>query len=289
MLREVWSFGAVQLAGLVGSSLAGWWLTTLVVREDTTLAQMGFFAIASQMRNLAGIAPGLLTEGSYAVMAEPEGEAERTPHRVMALCTYASVSVALMLAAIGMVIVPWALTLMYGKIYAPAALTVAIGLAIAVVHMGNAPAAARLTIVSIKSTGVINTVWAAFVAAAASLFLIYGGGAWQAMAIYFAGHVLSSTLVLMTLKRKDHVPAGISLLFGFATASTAVLALLAYVRAVRPAVALPVTAIMAVVACVALLGLYLFGKRYGWMPSAVALRRVTDSVRARLPWRPRHV
>jgi O-antigen/teichoic acid export membrane protein len=289
MLREVWSFGAVQLAGLVGSSLAGWWLTTLVVREDTTLAQMGFFAIASQMRNLAGIAPGLLTEGSYAVMAEPEGEAERTPHRVMALCTYASISVALMLAAIGMVVVPWALTLMYGKTYAPAALTVAIGLAIAVVHMGNAPAAARLTIVSIKSTGVINTVWAAFVAAAASLFLIYGGGAWQAMAIYFAGHVLSSTLVLMTLRRKDHVPAGMSLLFGFATASAAVLALLAYLRAVRPGVALPITAMMAVVACVALLGLYLFGRRYGWMPSASAMRRLMESVRARLPWRPRYV
>jgi len=289
MLREVWSFGAVQLAGLVGSSLAGWWLTTLVVREDTTLAQMGFFAIASQMRNLAGIAPGLLTEGSYAVMAEPEGEAERTPHRVMALCTYASVSVALMLASVGMVIVPWALTLTYGKTYAPAALTVAIGLAIAVVHMGNAPAAARLTIVSIKSTGVINTVWAVFVAAAASLFLIYGGGAWQAMAIYFAGHVLSSTLVLITLNRKDHVPAGMSLLFGFATLSAAALALLAYLRATLPSLTLPVTAIMAVIACGALLGLYLFGRRYGWMPSAAAVRRLMNSLRARLPGRPRYV
>jgi O-antigen/teichoic acid export membrane protein len=289
MLKEVWSFGLVQLAGLIGANIAGWWLMTLVAREDTTLVQMGFFAIASQMRNLVGIAPSLLTEGSYAVMAEPDGEAQKTPHRVMALCSYASVSVAMMLAAVGIVVVPWMLTLLYGKTYAPAAMTVAIGLAIAVVHMGNAPAAARLTIVSIKSTGVINTVWAIFVAAAASLFLIYGGGAWQAMAIYFVGHVLSSTLVLMTLKKKDHVPAGMSLLFAFATVSTAVLAVLAYVRMVRPQFALAVTGMMALVAAGSLIGVYLFGKHYGWMPSAAAFQRIAASVRARLPWRQRYV
>ena len=119
MLREVWSFGLVQLAGLVGANIAGWWLTILVAREDTTLVQMSFFAIASQMRNLVGIAPSLLTEGSYAVMAEPDGEAQKTPHRVMALCSYASISVAMMLAAIGIVVVPWMLTLLYGKTYAP--------------------------------------------------------------------------------------------------------------------------------------------------------------------------
>lgn len=289
MLKEVWSFGLVQLAGLVGANIAGWWLTTLVAREDTTLVQMGFFAIASQMRNLVGIAPSLLTEGSYAVMADPDGEEAKTPHRVMALCSYASISVAMMLAGAGIVVIPWMLTLLYGKTYAPAAMTVAVGLAIAVVHMGNAPAAARLTIVSIKSTGVINTVWAIFVAAAASLFLIYGGGAWQAMAIYFVGHVLSSTLVLITLNKKDHVPAGMSLLFAFATVSTAILAGLAYVRMIRPQVALQVTGTMALVAAAALMGVFLLGKRYGWMPSAAALTRIADGVRSKLPWRQRHV
>ena len=289
MLREVWSFGLVQLAGLVGSNLAGWWLTTLVARADTTLVQMSFFAIASQLRNLVGIAPGLLTEGSYAVMADPEGEAERTPHRVMALCSYASLALALVLASVGIIVIPWVLTLLYGHTYAPAALTVAIGLAIAVVHMGNAPAAARLSIVSIKSTGVINTVWAIFVAAAASLFLIYGGGAWQAMAIYFMGHVLSSTLVLITLHRKDHVPAGMSPLFFFAAGCTAILAVLAGLRAMRPELALPVTGAMVAVAAGALLGLYVFGRSFGWMPSGTAIRSLAAGFQSRLPWRSRHV
>ncbi len=289
MLREVWSFGLVQLAGLVGSNLAGWWLTVLVARADKTLVQMSFFAIASQLRNLVGIAPGLLTEGSYAVMADPEGEAERTPHRVMALCSYASLALALLLASVGIIIIPWVLTLLYGRTYAPSALTVAIGLAIAVVHMGNAPAAARLTIVSIKATGVINTAWAVFVAAAASLFLLYGGGAWQAMAIYFAAHVLSSTLVLITLHRKDHVPAGMTPLFFFAAGCTAILAVLAGLRAMRPELALPVTGAMAAVAAGALLGLHVFGRRYGWMPSGSAVRNLAAGLRARLPGRARHV
>ena len=107
LLREVWSFGLVQLAGLVGANLAGLWLTTLVARSDHTLVQMGFFTIASQLRNLVGLAPSLLTEGSYAAMVEQEGEASGTPHRVMALCSFASVAVSLLLAAAGMVVVPW--------------------------------------------------------------------------------------------------------------------------------------------------------------------------------------
>ncbi len=285
MLREIWSFGLVQLAGLIGSNVAGWWLMTLVARADTTLVQMSFFAIASQLRNLVGIAPGLLTEGSYAVMADPEGEAERTPHRVMALCSYASVSVALILASIGMMVVPWALTLLYGRTYSPAGMAVAIGLAIAVVHMGNAPAAARLTIVSIRSAGVINTVWAVSVAAAAGLFLLHGGRAWRALAIYFMAHVLSATLVLLTLRKKDHVPAGMTSLFAFATLSTAILVALAALRTTRPEWVVPVTGIMALMSVGSMFVLYLFGRRFGWMPSGSAIGNLLASVRARLPWR----
>lgn len=282
MLREVWTFGLVQLAGLVGSSLAGWWLTALVARTDTSLVQMSFFSIASQLRNIVGIAPGLLTEGSYAVMADPAGEETRTPHRVMAMCSYASLSVSLMLAAAGIVVVPWALTLVYGRAYSPAALTVAVGLAIAVVHMGNAPAAARLTIVSIRATGVINTIWAVFVAAAATLFLFFGGGAWQAMLIYFLGHILSSALVLVTLHRMDTIPEGLAGISGFGTASVGTLLGLAFVRAFRPELTLPITLAMAAITALVFFALYQFGRHYQWLPSrAVAMslvRRVLDRV-----------
>ncbi len=290
ILREVWSFGFVQLAGLVGSNLAGWWITFLIARGDTTLVQMSFFGVASQMRNIAGIVPGLLTEGSYAVMADPGGEAERTPHRVMALCSFASIALALTLAAIGITIIPWAITLLYGHSYAPAGITAAVALAIAVVHMGNAPAAARLTIVSIRSTAVINTVWAVFVASAATLFLFKGGLAWQAMAIYFFAHILSSALVLVTLARRDHIPPGLTLLFVFGATAASSFAALAILRGLRPALTGPLTAAMSVLVLFTMAGLFTLGRRYRWLPTASALASMASSIRARLPYRgARHV
>ena len=281
MLKEVWGFGLVQLAGLVGSSLAGWWITTLVVRNDTSLVQMSFFAIASQLRNIAGIAPSLLTEGSYAVMADTD-ESSRTPHRVMALCTFASVTTALMLAALGIVFIPWMLALFYGHTYAPAGITVAFALAVAVVHMGNAPAAARLTIVSIRSTGVINTVWAGFVALAATSLLLHPrstwslGGAPTAMAIYFAGHVVSSALVLLTLKRKDHVPAGMASLFLLTSSAAIILASLALLRTYTSPLLL--TGVMFLLSLLFLAALMRLAKRFDWLPSASSVRSAVASI-----------
>ena len=287
MLREIWGFGLVQLAGLVGANLAGFWLTFLVARGDSTMVQMSFFGIASTMRNIVGIAPSLLTEGSYAVMADPTLDADapadtalRTPHRVMALCSFASLSVALLLAAVGIVVVPWAITLVYGRAYAPAGVAVAIALAIAVVHMGNAPAAARLTIVSIRSTGVINTLWAVFVALAATVFLLHHHSyAWEAMAIYFAAHLFSSWLVIFTLRRKDHVPAGMTGLFAFASVATAALAAMALLRALYPDSSGALTSLMVSLTGLIAGGLSGFANTYHWRPAPAALRALA----ARLP------
>ncbi len=279
VLREIWSFGFVQLAGLVGSNLAGWWLTTLIARADSTLVQMSFFAVSSQMRNLAGIVPGLLTEGSYATMASAD-DTDRTPHRVMALCSYASLAVALMLACVGIVIVPWGLHLLYGPAYSAASAAVAMGLAIAVVHMGNAPAAARLTVVSIRSTAMINTAWAVFVGVVATIFLLHGGSAWQGMAIILAAHLLSSAMVLVTLHRRDHVPAGMTLSYVAGALGSTVLATLAVAREYIPQHAVVFT--LAMVAVLVATGgtLVQLGRIHGWMPS----RAVWLSLRRRLPF-----
>ncbi len=281
MLREVWTFGGIQLSGVIGSNLAGWWLTTLVARSDSSLIQMSFFAIASQWRNLAGLAPGLLTEGSYAVMARGHEEAPATPHRVFALCSFASTAVASTLAAVGILVVPWVLRLLYGQTYRAAGTTVAIALAVAVVHMGNAPAAARLSIVSIRATGLINTVWAIFVAAAATLLLFKHGSAWQAMAIYFAAHVLSAFLVLLTLRLKDHVPPGLWVLFLVSSGGSALLAGLALWREFVPAREVTATAMMFSVLLVLASGLFLLGRHFCWMPSALVLKQVLSRVHDR--------
>ncbi len=281
MLREVWSFGFVQLAGLVGSNLAGWWLTTLIARSDTTLVQMSFFAIASQLRNLAGIAPSLMTEGSYAVMASPQDGEGGTPHRVMALCSFASLAVAFVLGCVGMALAPWLLHMLYGRTYRAAALTVAMALAVAVVHMGNAPASARLTIVSVRTTGVINTVWAVFVALTGTVLLLHGGTAWQGMAILLAAHLLSSTLVLSALYRFDRLPPGMALIFAVGALSSVVLALLAVWRASHPALEVALTLLMAGVSLLTVVALFYLGRQFHCLPSRSAL----TNLMAKLPLR----
>ena len=282
LLREIWAFGFVQLAGLVGTNLAGWWSTALVARSDTTLVQMSFFTIASQMRNLVGLPPSLLAEGSYAVMADPKHEGTQTPQRVMALCCFAALSVSVLLGAVGMILVPWGLTLLYGRTYAGAGAAVAIALATAVAHMGTAPAANRLTIVSIRATAAINTVWAIFVATASTLLMFHGGSAWRAMSIYFFAHVLSSVLVLLTLSRRDRLPEGLLSLFGFCAVSVGLLAALSLWRGLHGQTG-AVTALMTLLTALTAAGLYLFGKRFQWLPPRAVLLRLAARLRPSRP------
>ena len=282
MLREVWTFGFIQLAGLIGTNLSGWWLTALVARGDKTLIQMSFFAIASQLRNIVGLAPNLLTESSYAIMADRESEKSKTPSHVMALCTFASMFMALLLAAPGMVLVPWFLRIVYGRTYGEAAVATAVGLAVAVVHMGSAPAAARLSIVSIRATGTINTIWAIFVAIAGTVFMLRGGGAGLAMAIYLAAHILSAVLVLLYLGWKDHVPRGMVLNFTLGCSTCVALAALSVVRNRHPASTLSITGLMAAIAAASLTTLFFVGRSNHWLPDSAAVRRILLAGRARL-------
>lgn len=282
LLREVWGFGGVQLAGLVGANLSGWWLTALIARSDTSLVQMSFFAIASQLRNLVGIAPGLLTEGSYAVMADPEHEHLRTPQRVMALCSFASAGCALILAAIGIVVVPWVLLHLYGRSYRGAALTASIGLATAIVHMGNAPAAARLSIVSIRATGFINTVWAITVAIAASLLFLHGGSAALAMSIFFAAHVLSAVLVLIVLLQKDFVPTGMSWMLLLSTSGALSLIFLAIWRSHSTIHEGWISLLTILIASAFIWLLVVLGRRNDWLPATPAVKQIFHSAAKRV-------
>ncbi len=284
ILREVWTFGMVQLAGLAGMNLAGWWLTTLVARADTSLVQMSFFAVGSQLRNIVGLGPSLLTESSYAIMARSDEAAPQTPDQVMALCTYLSTGSALLLSSLGMVAAPYVLHLLYGHAYAPAAAATALGLAVAVVHMGNSPAAARLTILSIRTTGVINTVWAIFVAAAGTVLLLgrNGGSAAVAMTVYLLGHLLSTVMVLGALRRHRAVPQGMTAVVLLGSLTAVALAGLAWTRGLLPAHAAALSLGMLALLAAALTALARLGRQHHWLPSAAVARELFASLRARL-------
>jgi O-antigen/teichoic acid export membrane protein len=272
MLREVWGFGVIQLSGLLSANLAGWWITALVARGDTTLVQMGFFAIASQLRNLTGIVPALLTEGSYAVMATPDEHNSRVPQRVMALCTFASTAVAFVLASLGIIIVPWALRTMYGPRYAAAGVAAAIGMSVAVLQMGNAPPSARVSVVSIRSVAAINTLWAVMTAFGGTLLMSHWGGAAGAMLVFFVAHIVAALLTFAVLTRKDYLPAGLVPLFVLSTCGVAALSVLAVVREHTARHALSITAVMVALALLCSFGLYGMARKYAWLSALAKLQ-----------------
>ncbi len=285
LLREVWGYGLIQLSGLVSANVAGWWITALVARGDTTLLQISFFAIASQLRNLIGLFPALLTEGSFAAMATPDGGHESVPHRIMALCTYASTFVSFAIAAAAAIAAPFVLRLVYGKSFTMAALAVSVGVGVAVIQMGNAPPSARLSVVSIRSTAVINTAWALFTAAVGTMLMLHGGSAAAAMAVFMAAHVVIAVMVLIALSRRDRLPAGMVHLFLVSTSATVLLALLATYRAAHAAMSGTTTGLMLVVACAALFWLYRLGKAHHWMPS----RAMLQALMQRMPFLRHHL
>ena len=272
MLREVWGFGLIQLSGLLSANLAGWWITALVARGDTSLVQIGFFAIASQLRNLTGIIPGLLTEGSYATIASVDVEDPDLPQRIVALCTFASTTVSLVLASLGILLAPLALRLMYGARFAPAAMAASVGMGVAVLQMGNAPPSARVSVVSIRSVAVINTIWAVFTAVVGTLLMLRWANATSAMVVFFVAHIVSSSLVLGVLARKDRIPAGLVGLFALSTLSVILLTLLAWLRETMVAHTTILSAIMLLVMLASYSGLYLLARRFAWLSALTKIQ-----------------
>ncbi len=278
MLREVWGFGFIQLSGLLSANLAGWWITALVARSDTTLAQMSFFAIASQFRNLTGIIPALLTEGSYAVIATPDHDNTGAPQRVMALCTFASTAVAFLIACGGIILAPWALRVMYGPRFVPAAVATCIGMSVAVLQMGNAPPSARVSVVSIRSVAAINTFWALLTAVGGTLLMARVGGAVGAMSVFFLAHVVSAVLTFVMLVRKDHLPTGLTSLFLLSTLGVAVLSLLAIERERHWQYAAALSTGMIATATIFCASLFAVGKRNGWLASLARFQVLSGKI-----------
>jgi hypothetical protein len=198
-----------------------------------------------------------------------------TPDSVMAACTFTVGSVSIFLAGLGMIIVPGILPLLYGKAYASAAAATSLALATAIVHMGTGPAAARLSIVSIRLTGVINTVWAIVVGAGASTFLFWNGSAAKGMAIYLAAHALSALLVFKALAKRGHVANGLGTFYAIGAVSVAALLALSVFRSYHPGSALLSSCGMFAVLFSGLFAWFALGHSRPWAPSAKQILQLT--------------
>jgi hypothetical protein len=278
MIRQIWAFGLVQLSGLIVLNLAGWWLTSLVARSDKSLAQVGLFAVAHQLRNVVALGPALLTESALALMIGGHETSARDPGRVLAVCTFASVGVTVLCAGIGIIVLPWALPLAYGAAFRPGVLPAALALSTSVVHMGSAPAGARLTIVSIRVWGIINAVWAALVAISATAFVTQGG-ATSATAIYLAAHFVSGTMTFAYLRRRRETSSGTVLIYLLGSAGIALVAGEEILRLNAPAQTLLWSGAMAATVAATLWSVLLAGRAQHLVPDVRQLAQYWRSFR----------
>jgi hypothetical protein len=253
---QVWRFGMVQLAAVIGLNAAGWWVASLVAREDRSMVQMGLYAAATQLRNLIAIVPGLVSQSSYALLAEERGIAYGGPGRVLIGCTLAATLLAVGLAGVGVATLPWTLGKIYGSAFQPGELAASFAICTALVHMAAAPAAARLTLVSLRLTGIINAVWTVLVIALATS-LIRDAGAVDATGVFLIAHVVSALLVLLALKRRAELPPGLLTLSMISLAAAGALAALACARLQWPGQSVYLSIAMPVV----MLGLLLLAVR----------------------------
>jgi O-antigen/teichoic acid export membrane protein len=261
-ILKIWRFGLVQLGGIMGLNAAGWWVASLVARQDPSLTQMAFYAIASQLRNVATLVPSLVGQTSFAMLTEEGGTDFGGSDRVLAVSSVFASLLGALCAGATITIVPWVLRFLYGHAYERAALASSIAVATVLVHMGSAPAAYRLTIVSLRVTGIINLVWTVVVLAAGT-WLIPEGGAVAAVATFFAAHVLSMILVLIWLRRHHALPpfvVSVSVVNLFIACALLALSWFRFSNGMQPATA---AAACAAVTGAAVFGLWRMGRGHG--------------------------
>jgi O-antigen/teichoic acid export membrane protein len=229
-ILPILKFGLVQFSAFAGISIASWWIASLVARSDVTLTQMGLYAIANQFRGLAVLAPNLCAQVGYSLMTEESGSKYGGAGRVMLTNSFLAALMATLIAGAGIVFAPLLLVIIYGRSFTSAEAAVSILLATGILHMTGLPAAQRLSIVGLRTTGVINAVWAILLAAFGVLLIPKAGAAGAALA-FLISHTVSQLLVIMALSRLGDLPKGYVRLFTVTLVGTLLLGGLGYWRA----------------------------------------------------------
>lgn len=270
-IRPVFMFGVVQFSAFAGISIASWWIASLVARSDPSLKQMGLYAVANQFRGLAALAPGLFTQVGYSLLTEESGSTYGGPGRVLLTNTFLTTSFAAIVAGFGMTALPWILFAVFGRSYMSAEVPVLLLLATAMIHMCGVPASQRLSIISLRATGIINTGWAVLIVLLGVL-LVPKAGAVGAAAAFLIAHGLGHSMVILHLIRSNQLPAGYLPMSVSAITGGLALACIGYFRAAMPLHNAALTLAMLTVLTLLLLALSYIGIRTASVPRSILER-----------------
>jgi len=223
-------FGFVQLVGMIGINAAGWWIASLVARADITLVQAGWYSVAAQMRNICAMPAWLISQTAYAQLTENGAHGYGGTRRVTVLSTIVATVVSLLIAGPAAALMPWILPRLYGGDFAGAEFAATLAVATGLIHMSAAPAAARLTVVSLPLTGIINGVWSALLIGLGT-WMVAGGGAAQAALCFLGAHLFAAIAVLLTLLRLGSASRELALVTMPAILGSVLIAGLGWLRA----------------------------------------------------------
>jgi O-antigen/teichoic acid export membrane protein len=173
------------------------------------------------------------------------------------------------------------LVIVYGKSFTGAEAAVSILLATGILHMSGLPAAQRLSIVGLRVTGIINTVWAILLAGL-GIALIPNAGATGAALAFLISHAVSQSLVLVALARIGNLPKGYLSLFTVTMAGSLMLAGLGYWRAAGGNQNV-LTIAIALVFVVMIMAISYAGRSVGCLPKLKSIRlRFSDGAQSDL-------
>jgi len=268
-VKPVFAFGLVQFIAVAGISIASWWIASLVARSDSTLTQMGVYAVANQFRGLAAIAPGLFTQVGYSLLTNETGSAYGGPNRVMLTNTLLTTSLVVTIAGLAMAVGPWLLLYAYGRSFMAGEAPIMILLATGIIHMSGVPAAHRLSITALRATGIINAIWAILIVLL-GVWLVPGAGATGAAVAFLIAHAAASLLVVGSLARQRELPGGYLSMFVVSISGAFALVWLGYWRAVSPTHSYALTVAILALWSLMLIALWQIGAKLGFQPHSFA-------------------
>jgi O-antigen/teichoic acid export membrane protein len=226
-------FGFVQLVGMIGLNAAGWWIASLVARADISLAQAGWYSVAMQLRNMCGMPAWLISQSAYAQLTETGAQGYGGPGRVTALSTIVATLISLLVIGPIAALMPWIIPRLYGRDFAGAEFAATLAVATGLIHMSAAPAAARLTVVSLPLTGIINGAWSVLLIGLGT-WAVPGGGAAEAAFCFLCAHLFAALAVLIALLKLRSASRELALVTVPAVLGSVMIAGLGWFRAYGP-------------------------------------------------------
>jgi O-antigen/teichoic acid export membrane protein len=151
-----------------------------------------------QLRNMCGMPAWLISQSAYAQLTETGAQGYGGPGRVTALSTIVATLISLLIIGPIAALMPWIVPRLYGRDFAGAEFAATLAVATGLIHMSAAPAAARLTVVSLPLTGIINGAWSVLLIGLGT-WVVPGGGAAEAAFCFLCAHLFAAFAVLIAL------------------------------------------------------------------------------------------